>query len=210
MKNDGKPDRRRQLTAWLLIVSMTPLATGCDTICDSTITGRLWDAGGVDRCLPAPRPNLKFFRTPGQDDVLVTYDELREKDDAIRRRAFFFKPNVRKLEARKKPKFISPAKWMALRLVPVAEGGTDNAAPGEVVFVKVSEDSQEFTLVWRGAELGPYVLPVYVDRGSRVRRALLTPLTATGDVLVVVVSVGVVGGVIFAYGYAGGQPWRGP
>ena len=57
--------------------------------------------------------------------------------------------------------------------------------------------------MWFGTDLGPYALPVYVDRSSEVRRALLTPLTAMGDVIVVVVVVAVVAGVIFAYGYVG-------
>ena len=39
--------------------------------------------------------------------------------------------------------------------------------------------------------------------GNAFRRALLTPLTAMGDVIVVVVVVAVVAGVIFAYGYVG-------
>jgi hypothetical protein len=141
--------------------------------------------------------------------VLVTYDEFREKNDSIRRRAFFFKANVRKLEERKKPRFISPAKVAELNMVPVREVGNPNGPADEVVVVKVSREGQEFTLVWHGAELGPYALPVYVDRSSQVRRAFLTPLTTMGDVLVVVVIVGVVAGVIFVYGYAqGNRSWE--
>ena len=203
MKRSDESDRWRPFTACLLVVALSPLATGCDTLRDSTITGRLWDAGGVNRCLPAPTPNLKLYRTPDSRDVLVTYDELLEKSDSIRRRAFFLKPNVRRLEDHKRPKFISPAKVMELSLVPVAEAGSANPPDGEVIFAKISGDNQEFTLMWFGTDLGPYALPVYVDRTSEVRRALLTPLTAMGDVIVVVVVVAVVAGVIFAYGYVG-------
>src|SRR6185312_6243618 len=121
-KND-RPDAWRQIIACLLSASLTPLATGCDTMRDSTMTGRLWDAGGVNRCLPAPTPNLKLYRTQDDKDVLVTYDELREKNDSIRRRAFFFKPNIRRLEDRKRPKFVNPDKVMKLKLVPVARFG---------------------------------------------------------------------------------------
>ena len=204
MKKKNAPDRLRQVIAWLLIVSLTPLAAGCDTMRDSTMTGRLWDAA-VNRCLPAPKPNLKLYRTLDRDDVLVTYDELREKDDSIRRRAFFVKPNARKLEERKRPKFISPAKVSALKLIPVAEAGNTNAPTGELVWVKISQDSQEFTLVWHGADLGPFVLPVYVDRGSAFRRAVVTPITGAGDVIVVVIIVGLAVGVVLLYFYAAGQ-----
>jgi len=53
-------------------------------------------------------------------------------------------------------------------------------------------------------------LPVYEDRGSEVRRALLTPLATMGDVIVVVVVVAVVAGAIVGYGYAAGQTCHHP
>ena len=201
MKKDHEADRSRQFIACMLIVSLTPLATGCDTMRDSTLTGRLWDPGEVNRCLPAPQPNLKLYRTPDDKDVLVTYDELREKNDSIRRRAFFFQPNVRRLEAHKRPKFVSPDKVVELKLIRVSEAGNTNAP---VIFAKISADNQAFTLIWFGTDFGPYALPVYVDRGSEVRRALLTPLATMGDVIVVVVVVAVVAGAIVGYGYPSG------
>jgi hypothetical protein len=142
------------------------------------MTGRLWDADGVNRCLPAPKPNAKLYWTADHQDVLVTYDELREKTDSIRQRAFFFKANVRRLEDRKKPRFVEPAKIVELGLVQIPVVGGTNASPQETVLVKLSEDGQEFTLLWSGTDLGPYALPVYLDRGSETKRFLLTPLTA--------------------------------
>jgi len=210
MRNISEPERPRQFIGCLLVVTLMPLAAGCDTMRDSTLTGRLWDPGEINRCLPAPKPNLKLYRTPDDKDVLVTYDELREKNDSIRRRAFFFQPNVRRLEAHKRPKFVSPDKVVELKLIRVAEAGNTNAPVGEVIFARISGESQEFTLVWFGAELGPYALPVYVDRGSEIRRALLTPLATLGDVIVVVVIVAVVAGAIVGYGYAAGQTCHHP
>ncbi|PYK62695.1 MAG: hypothetical protein DME21_05465 [Verrucomicrobia bacterium] len=210
MRNISEPDRSRQFIGCLLVVTLMPLASGCDTMRDSTLTGRLWDAGGLNHCLPAPKPNLKLYRTPDSKDVLVTYDELRERNDSIRRRAFFFKPNVRRLEDRKRPKFISAEKVLELKLVPVAEAGKTNAPVGEVIFARITVDNQEFTLTWFGTDLGPYALPVYVDRSSEFRRALLTPLATTGDVIVVVLVVGAVAGAIVAYSYAAGQTCHHP
>jgi hypothetical protein len=208
MKGTKEPDPLRQWVARLLIVSLTPLGAGCNTMHDSTITGHLWDDGAVNRCLPAPQPNLKLYRAAAKDDVVVMYDELREKNDSIRRRAFFLKPNVRQLEQRKKPKFINPAKVADLELIPVMAAGDTNASIGGVVFARIAHDDQEFTLVWHGAELGPYVLPVYLDSGSRVKRAVLTPVTAAGDVLVVVAVVAVVAGIVGVYWYAAGETYR--
>ena len=202
MKTNQLTARLNQFVGSVLAVCLPLLSTGCDTVRDSSMTGRLWDAGGVNRCLPAPKPNAKLYLTADRQDVLVTYDELREKNDSIRRRAFYFKPNVRRLEDRKKPRFVDPAKIVDLSLVQIPEVGT-NASPQETILVKLSDDGQEFTLLWSGTDLGPYALPVYLDRGSETKRFLLTPLTATGDFIVVVVVVGVVAGVVLGYSYAG-------
>jgi len=193
---------RNQFVSSILVTCLTLLSAGCDTVRDSSMTGRLWDAGGVNRCLPAPKPNAKLYLTDDRQDVLVTYDELREKNDSIRRRAFFFKPNLRRLEDRKKPRFVEPAKIEELSLVQIPEVGGTNASPQETVLVKLSNDGQEFTSFWSGTDLGPYALPVYLDRGNETKRFLLTPLTAAGDFIVVVVVVAVAAGAVAAYSYA--------
>jgi len=203
MKSKQQTARLNQFVGAVLAVCLPLLSTGCDTVRDSSMTGRLWDAGGVNRCLPAPKPNAKLYWTAARQDVLVTYDELREKNDSVRRRAFYFKPNLRRLEDRKKPRFVEPAKIVDLSLVQIPEVGGTNASPQETILVKLSDDGQEFTLLWSGTDLGPYALPVYLDRGSETKRFLLTPLTATGDFIVVVVMVGVVAGVVLGYSYAG-------
>jgi hypothetical protein len=191
----------REFTAATLVVSLTWLTAGCGTVGDSSLTGRLWESSGRNRCLPASHPNLKLYRAVDRDDVLVTYDELRETNDSTRRRAFFFKPKVRRLEQRKKPRFIRLDKMGVLNLLPVPEAGQTNAPIGEVVFVRVSGEGREFTLVWHGSEIGPYVLPTYLDNGGRAKRMLLTPLANLGDAAMVVIAIAVVAGVVVGYGY---------
>src|SRR5437867_7783899 len=115
-ETDQQTARLNQFVGSVLAVCLPFLSTGCDTVRDSSMTGRLWDAGGVNRCLPAPKPNAKLYWTADHQDVLVTYDELREKNDAIRRRAFVFKANVRRLAHRKKPSLVEPAKIVARNL----------------------------------------------------------------------------------------------
>ncbi len=114
MKTHQQTARLNQFVGSVLAVCLPLLSTGCDTVRDSSMTGRLWDAGGVNRCLPAPKPNAKLYWTADHQDVLVTYDELREKTDSIRQRAFFFKANLHRLEDRKKPRFVEPAKIVEL------------------------------------------------------------------------------------------------
>jgi hypothetical protein len=202
MRSQQQTARLDDFVATFLALCVPLLSTGCDTMRDSSMTGRLWDADGLNRCLPAPKPNAKLYWVADHQDVLVTYDELREKTDFIQRRAFFFKPNVRRLEDRKKPRFVEPAKIFQLSLAQIPAVGSTNASPQEIIFVKLSEDGQEFTLLWSGTELGPYPLPVYLDRGSQARRVLMTPLTATGDFIVVVAVVAVAVGAVAAYSYA--------
>ena len=203
MKTNQRTARLNQFLGSVLAVCLPLLSTGCDTVRDSSMTGRLWDEGGLTRCLPAPKSNAKLYWIADHQDVLVTYDELREKNDSIRRRAFYFKPNLRRLEDRKKPRFVEPAKIVDLSLVQIPEVGGTNASPQETILVKLSDDGQEFTLLWSGTDLGPYALPVYLDRGSETKRFLLTPLTATGDFIIVVAVVAVVAGVVLGYSYAG-------
>src|SRR6266516_3588694 len=202
MKTHQQTAPLNQFVGSVLAVCLPLLSTGCDTVRDSSMTGRLWDAGGVNRCLPAPKPNAKLYWTADHQDVLVTYDELREKTDSIRQRAFFFKANLHRLEDRKKPRFVEPAKIVELSLVQIPVVGGTNASPQETILVKLSDDGQDVTLLWSGTDLGPYALPVYLDRGSETKRFLLTPLTATGDVIVVVLVVAVAVGAVFAYSYA--------
>ena len=202
MKSKRQTARLNQFVGTILAVCLPLLSTGCDTVRDSSMTGGLWDDGGVNRCLPAPKPSAKLYWIADHQDVLVTYDELREKNDSIQRRAFFFKPNLRRLEDRRKPRFVEPAKVVELNLAPIPEVSSTNASPQDTILVKLSDDGQEFTLFWSGTDFGPYALPVYLDRGSETKRFLLTPLTATGDVIVVVLVVAVAVGAVFAYSYA--------
>jgi hypothetical protein len=203
MKTNQQTARLNQFVGSILAVCLPLLSTGCDTVRDSSMTGRLWDADGVNRCLPAPKPNAKLYWTADHQDVLVTYDELCEKTDSIRQRAFFFKANVRRLEDRKKPRFVEPAKIVELSLVQIPAVVGTNASPQETILVRLSDDGKEFTLHWSGTDLGPYALPVYLDRGSETKRFLLTPLTAAGDFIVVVVVVAVVASAVLAFSYAG-------
>ncbi len=202
MKDTRPTARLNQLVGSLLAACLPFLSTGCDTMRDSSMTGRLWDAGGVNRCMPASKPNTQLYWIADRQDVLVTYDELREKDNSIRRRAFLFKPNLRRLEDRKRPTFIDPAKIVDLQLEPVFEIGHTNTTSQGALWIKLSADGQEFTLLWSGSELGPYALPTYPDPGSETKRFLLTPVTAAGDFIVVVAVVALAAGAVAAYCYA--------
>ena len=191
----------RQVAIGTLIPCLVLFSTGCESVRDGTLTGKLWSQSRLN--LPTAEPNAKFFRHSDNRDVLVTYDELCERNDEIRRRAFFFMANLNRLEQHRKPRFVSPNVAVELNLIPVT-AVTNNIPPPEPVVARLSSASQSFTLVWDGKEYGPFDLPVYADGATRSERVLLTPLTLIGDVTIAVAVIAVVGGVVVLYAYAQG------
>jgi hypothetical protein len=143
-----------------------------------------------------------IFRRPDNRDVLVTYDELRERNDAIRRRAFFLKGNIRKLEEGEKPRFVALAVIQKLNLIPVVECPAGIAPPADVICAVASAAGSEFTVFQAGRELGSYHLPVYLDRTGSAERLALTPLTVTGDIMIAAAVIAVVGGLVILWAYA--------
>src|ERR1044071_3202116 len=154
MKPIRQPNPLRQFVSVLLVVALAPLVAGCDTFQNYPFTVSLWSVGGANRCMPAPDPAMKLYRKTDDQDVLVTYDELRERDGRVVRRAFFFRPNVDRLAQGKKPHFGNANTVVRSNLVAVAGiNGTNAAGAGPVTF-QFSESAKEFTIVWDGRELG--------------------------------------------------------
>src|SRR5260370_23953552 len=146
---------------------------------------------------PADNPHLQLFQSARTNDVLVQYDEVREKNEKIRRRAFFLNPNLERLEGGKKPRFVSPRKSDNLQPIPlVSEPHAADNSQGLIGVV--SSNGHEVTLRDQGLALASFSLPVYETAGGRVERVILTPVAATCDVVI----VGVVAGVILAYWWA--------
>ena len=57
----------------------------------------------------------------------------------------------------------------------------------------------EFTLCADGQELGPVTLPSYGSEGG-LGKSLLTPLTVTGDAVIVATVVGLIAAMAYAHG----------
>ncbi len=196
MKSKGPWSRK--VIRFLLMGCLAPGLTGCRELNDWPLTYRLWD----DRMLarfnePADNPHLQLFQSARTNDVLVQYDEVREKNEKVRRRAFFLNPNLERLEGGKKPRFVSPRKSDNLQPIPlVSEPHAADNSQGLIGVV--SSNGHEVTLRDQGLALASFSLPVYETAGGRVERVILTPVAATCDV----VMVGVVAGVILAYWWA--------
>src|SRR5581483_11000751 len=157
-----------RMTAWLVIVCLVPYLTGCEDLADHSLTGRLWssDLATVDVNTPAPYPHLELSAARDQKDYLVQYDEYRDKDATIRRRAYWLYANQTRIEAGKKPHFVNPKVATGLPVilvetnlvsVPGATAGAPEtiqtnivsravATNGVVIKVVLQSDQRHFTL----------------------------------------------------------------
>lgn len=187
----------RSLTA-LLLAGALPF-TGCQTFEEHGLTHKLWsDASLTDYYEPAGTATLKSFQRPPSPRLLVAYDERREKDSSVRRRAFFLPDSAKTLAAQGKPSFTSPAPDAGWVEVPVIVAG--QPAPAAPLYLKLAADSKSFTVVRDGVVDGPHQLPTYVDQSSTAFRVAMTPVAVVADVTVVAVWCGIVS----LYMYAGG------
>ena len=180
------------------MAGLLPL-TGCQTYDEYGLTHKLWsDASLTDHYEPAGTRALKSFRRPPQPRLLVSYDERREKDSSVRRRAFFLPDSAKALAAQGKPSFTSPTPGSGWVEVPVIVAG--EPAPDAPLHLKLSADRKSFTVVRDGVSDGPYQLPTYVDQSSTAFRVVMTPAAVVADVTVVAALCGVVA--LYAYAHA--------
>jgi hypothetical protein len=196
----------RRLISSLLVALLATLATGCESY---PLTYALWKKSELVRhCEPAPNPRLQLFQSVKPNDILVQYDELRERNDAVRRRAFYLYANLSKLEARRKPSFVSLDK--AGGLIPIlvipSPGGDSSAPAGPAPYATISTNGFNFTIHSANGVGSEFYLPAYEDSLTQAQRVFLTPVTVVGDVVVGAVAVGTVLGLIWLTSGAPGIP----
>ena len=174
-------------TLWfVLLATQAILLSGC-------ATSALWEEGRFSRYHePATPPNIQVFYSRQSDDLLVRYDEVREGNESVKRRAYWLGRNGEPVRNPHKPRFVRMEAVHGLTPIPVLDTAT-NLPPLETgLYAVVSTNAQDFTLHSREKTLGSYELPVYPDASGRVKQVLLTPfavvadLTIVGGVLVVV------------------------
>ena len=186
----------RSLTALLLACALP--FTGCQTYEEYGLTHKLWsDASLTDHYEPAGTRGLKTFQRPPSPRLLISYDERREKDSSIRRRAFFLPDSATTLAAQGKPSFTHPAPGAGWVEVPVIVEG--EPAPEAPLFIKLAANKKGFTVFRDGVTDGPHQLPTYVDQSSTVFRASVTPFAVVADVTVVALACGVVALYVYAH-----------
>ncbi len=197
-----------------MVACLLPWIVGCESAKQNTLTGRLWDNAALNHCKPAGRTNLRLYQTADRKDVLVRYNELRESNGAVDSRAFLIFANQPRLDAGKKPLFLSVGETAKIQSTPldIIPSIDSSSEKDEAMQAIISGDGHHFTLVSEGREIGSYDLPTYLTKGSRVvklarantfTRLVATPAAATGDVAIYSATAA-----LFAL-TAGGPCWAG-
>ncbi len=190
--------------ASLVTICLIPCLVGCDTMHEYTLTGMMWDSDmGENHHEPMTDPCLKLSQTKDGQDVLVEYQELYEGNGHIRHRAFLLFQNEKRLDANKKPRFVSESKANKLRASPIQTFSvTDELpTPQPLRYAVISTYGNGFTIVTDGYAGDPYRLPVYLDPRGTIVEVALTPVTATCDVVIYTV---IIGSIVGLYALANG------
>ncbi len=194
----------RRFIAAVPAVALVPWLAGCQSY---PFTRALWQESElVKHCAPAYHPNLQLYQSTRPADILVEYDEMRERDDRIRRRAYYLHANRQRIEARRKPRFVRTDTAQGLSPIPVFQASVSatNIPPGAGVCATLSTNGFNFTVRSAAGVVSAFTLPAYEDSFTTAQRAALTPVTVVGDVVVGAVLVGSVLGLIWlAHGAPG-------
>src|SRR5215475_9823664 len=90
---------KRNFFLLLLLVLQAPLWAGC--------TAMLWERSTFSNYYHAAGPpNLQLYYSDERNDLLVQYNESRNKEKKVRTRYYWLEPNVKLTGAGRKPIFV--------------------------------------------------------------------------------------------------------
>jgi hypothetical protein len=160
-------------------LAVTILSSGC-------ATSALWENGQFARFHePATPANLQFFQSGQRGAVLVEYDESREGDDSIRRRAYWLEPFCKPAKNPHKPSFVSVKAARGLSPLPVVDSPAATPSTTAGLHAVVGTNGADFTLRSGERTIGIYDLPVYEDASGKTKQVLLTPLAVAADLTII-------------------------
>jgi hypothetical protein len=163
---------------WLKIILLLPLIT------DGCMTHKLWTEAPLDEWNePAPDTNLRVFRNPQNTDWLVVYNELSDRNNSVRQRAFFLGANQKRLAEHRQPHFANANSAAGLMPVPLYISTPTN--PPNFYGLTNSVSLGEIRIFAEGQTAGTFDLPMYVDGWGRVQRIAWTPVAVTADLTII-------------------------
>ena len=178
---------------FLLLVLQAPLWSGC--------TALLWKKSTFATYYhPADPANLQLYYSEARKDLLVQYDESREKEKKVQRRSYWLEPNLTIVNDGRKPEFVAPASLERLTPVPLSATKPDTPPLGfKGLYVVCETHDPRFTIYSGTNELNSCILPIYHDNEQIAVKVLLTPAALVADATLV-------GGLIGLYVAANSGP----
>ena len=179
---------RRPLLPGLLAMLMA-FGSGCTSV--------LWDKDTFAHSYrPASPASLHLFYSKERRDILVQYSE--DRSGTTRLRCYWLEANTPKVNAGRKPHFVSVKAANGLTPIPVSKVAPPSAESGELHAIAPGDDG-DFTLLSGAEVLNRFRLPIYAASSQTVKQVLLTPFAVAVDLTII-------GGVIAylsAPGFAG-------
>lgn len=170
---------KRNLFLLLLLILQAPLWTGC--------TAMLWNKSTFSTYYhPAEPANLQLYYSDARKDMLVQYDETREREKKVRRRSYWLEPNLTPANNGQKPQFINAVSLDGLTPVPLT--ATRPVSPPtdlKGLYVVCETHDPRFTLYSGTNELNSCTLPIYHANGQIAVKVLLTPPALVADATLV-------------------------
>jgi len=149
------------------------------------MTHALWTGELVETFHEPSFPNhLALFEASEKQDVIVQYDELSPWRDSERRRTYFLRENLNRLQTRKAPRFAEANATNHSTPIPVLidPDSTADHQPSPGSYATTTIDGNAFTIYRTNAPPdGPYRLPAYRTATGDLKIVLLTPVTVTLD-----------------------------
>jgi len=188
----------------LLVAALAGLGSGCETLKDYTLMGKLWENDQRSYCEPLPDPELALFDATTAGDVLVQYNASSDRYDGVLRLSYFLEANRARVPAGEPPHFYHGKPRDDWKAIPV-NGQTPSSTRSVSTNTYATAKGIYFTLHRQGRPPETCQLPDYRDDHNVLKRSLLTPLALTGDIAI----FGTVIGFIAGYEYLqGGGPDR--
>lgn len=154
-------------------------------------TRKLWEERAFRQ--PAIPANLKLAFDPRRQDMLVCYDEFSDRSFKTRSRAFYLSRNRARLEAGRKPDFVTPGRAANLASVPWQTIEPPLLAdPAEELQAVLTGTGDGFRLYSGTNKVGEYHLPVYADGVQRTGQILLTPFAVAADIVTFATVIGLI------------------
>jgi hypothetical protein len=169
----------RNLFLLVLLILQALLWTGC--------TAMLWNKSTFSTYYhPAEPANLQLYYSDARKDLLVQYDESREREKKVQRRSYWLEPNLTLANNGQRPQFINSVSLDGLTPVPLTATQPVSPPTGfKGLYVVCQTHDPRFTLYSGTNELHTCTLPIYHANQQVAVKVLLTPPALVADATLV-------------------------